>query len=201
MSCRDEKTFDGILCEDCHCCNMWEGLLKDDWIRFKDDWYASFLHQRVRKDLYKEEMRYKVLGERYHNFVTINLPKEIGYVTGWNSDYKEKKVDPGLMLTKLKEWGYFSAPDKAVMEYHTKEGEHPHFHIISYKKRKIPNIVRDVSKKFKIKSNFVDVNNVPKRYDIHIDYVNGLKQDKKQEFLDKDKQWRKDNGIPDIIVF
>jgi len=186
MSCRNEQRFDGILCGDCGSCELWKFILKDDWLKFKDDWYASYLWQKRRRETYKEEIRYKVLGERYHNFVTINFSKE---------------DNPHDKLEILKEWGYFEGEDKGVIEYNTNKGKHLHFHIISYKKRKVPNIIRDISKKFKIKSNFVDVNNVPKRYDIHIEYINGVKVDKKKNLIDEDNEWRSKNNLPKIIYF
>jgi hypothetical protein len=61
MSCRDERTFNGILCEDCAICKLWQSLMGENWEAFRDDWYASHLWQQRRLRIYKEEMRYKVL--------------------------------------------------------------------------------------------------------------------------------------------
>jgi len=186
MSCREEKTFDGILCEECQGCNLWKHLLKDDWKRFKDDWYASHLHQIKRKQLYKEEMRYKVLGERYHNFVTINFSINICV-----KDTIDRLID----------WNYFEKGDKGVVELHTEKGKHPHFHIISYKKRKRINLIRDISNRFSIDKNFIDVKTHAKLYDKHIDYINGVKKEKKKDYVDQDFEWRSKYCIPHLLEF
>lgn len=185
-------------------------MLGGDWLRFRDDWYASFLHQRIRRDLYKEEMRYKVLGERYHNYTTINLPLKRKFVSNYGVKVygeeqepvmEEVEINPEEELQRLKDWGYFDKGDKAVIEFNTEKGQHVHFHIVSYKKRKQKNIIRDCAKKFRVKEPAIDNNCIATLYDKHIDYINGVKQDKKMENVEEDREWRSENNLPELIIF
>lgn len=193
MSCRDEKNFDGVLCGECGTCSFWRTLLVGEgnvelWSEFKDKWYQSHLHDKRRKRVWKEEQEYICTGERYHNFITINLPDvESEYL-----NYYKKLINWDIVWLK---------GAKAVYELHTESGQHPHFHIISYSKRKKSTLIRDVAKKFKIEKNFVDVIQIRTLYNKHIDYINGTKVEHKQEYIDEDNNWRSSLNIPDTIVF
>ena len=133
-------------------------------------------------------MRLKVLGECYHNFITINL-----------EDIKNCYMN---YYDLIKDWDIeWLRKAKGVYELHTEEGQHPHFHILSYTKRKKATLIRDISKKFNIKENFVHIKTDKHLYKKHIDYINGIKKDSKDKNVLKDRAWREELGIPQIINF
>ena len=189
-NCLDERNFTGLLCGQCPKCDLFrsvtlmEGSLYS-WEEFKNDWYLSFLHREKRKKTYMEETRYKVLGERYHNFITINLEN-----IDSNNTYYDKIVNWDIEWLK---------GAKGVMEFYTEKGKHPHFHIISYVVRQKTTLIRDCSKKFGCAPNFIDIVKNKFMYDKHIDYINGLKVKNKQEYIDMDQKERKKYGIPEVL--
>ena len=131
-------------------------------------------------DMYDE-----LIGEEKHQLITLALPNE-------------------FEISKILK--YISKPhsylqDNAVLaiERYSDSGENLHIHILkkgNYSKSKI---IRDLSKKFKIQTNFVDVRyGVAKDlYQKRLQYIKGEKTEKKELNVEKDKQWRKENELKD----
>ncbi len=122
-----------------------------------------------------------------HQLITVALP----------NDY-----DLDLLKDKIKKIKY-SYLKKALLavEYNTAVGENLHCHILkkgNYQKGKI---ARDLSRYFKIASNFIDVesDSDPQTYLNRLSYINGEKSDPaKMLNCLRDQKWRKDNNFEEI---
>ena len=146
--------------------------------------YSGTAWHRYLKDIgiYKE-----LYGERRHQFITIALP----------NDYK---------LEHIKK--YAKSPHKWAkgglmsVEYYSSNGENLHIHMLKedvYSKTKI---IRDLARRFKVKSNFIDVRTSTSVADFNNrkNYICGRKSTtEKLEHVEKDREWRKENEIPDIF--
>lgn len=131
---------------------------------------------------------HELIGEEKHQFITLALPNE-------------------FEIAKILK--YISKPhsylrDNAVLavEKYSDSGENLHIHILkkgNYSKSKI---IRDMSKKFSINTNFVDVRyGIAKdMYQKRLHYVKGEKQEKKEHNVEKDKQWRKKHQLKDYYL-
>lgn len=88
---------------------------------------------------------------------------------------------------------------KANFELFRENGEHPHVHFIikteEPKSRILDKLFRPLYvKKVVLSKSFIDVKPMS---DYHLKYIELDKQTAKQEFVDKDKEWRLKNKIPD----
>ena len=192
-SCRYENRFKGVLCGGCSSCNMIISAIKlpgsngMTWEEYRDIALQMYFRRQMDEDIYFEEQKFIATGKRYHNFITLNF----------SPDHDILEV-----IQILKNWDIeWLRNTKAVAEFHTENGGHPHIHLISYTKRKKNIIIRDLSAKFNMKANFFDVTNRSDLYTKHINYINGLKKDKKLLFCDLDAKWRKEQGIPELLNF
>lgn len=119
-----------------------------------------------------------------HQFITVALP----------NDYPLKKILK--YLEKPHKWlvGWIS------IERYSKSGENLHLHILkegNYTKTKI---IRDLARRFKVDSNFIDVRRgtEPTDYNNRLSYIKGDKMaTEKMEHVAKDKQWRQENNLRD----
>lgn len=91
----------------------------------------------------------------------------------------------------------------AVLENYRANGEHPHVHMKiyasgqTYKSILIQTMIRAKhSKKLILAKNFIDVKAFESYHD---SYLDGDKTDDKLSYVDKDRQWRLKNKIPDKI--
>ncbi len=131
-------------------------------------------------DMYDE-----LIGEEKHQMITLALPNEfeISKILKYISKPHSYLVDNAVL----------------AIERFSDSGENLHVHILkkgNYSKSKI---IRDMSKKFKIQSNFVDVRyGIDKSiYQKRLQYVQGEKTEKKELNVEKDKIWRKDRNLKD----
>ncbi len=124
-----------------------------------------------------------------HQLITVALP----------NDY-----DLAVLKNKLVNGLQYQYLDTALarVERFSDGGKHNlHLHILkkgNYQKSKI---IRDLSRHFKIKPNFVDVRSSKSRtkYNNSLNYVHGVKKDDaKQTDVELDIQWRLDNGFAEI---
>ena len=125
-----------------------------------------------------------------HQFITIALPTEIYALE------KLKKIIDNLSYPYL---------DQALLTVEMFSGElkkkNLHIHILKkgiYNKTKL---IRDMSRKFKVLSNFVNVKKGTKESDYRnrLSYLNGEKVDElKKENCELDRLWREDNGFAQI---
>jgi len=93
---------------------------------------------------------------------------------------------------------------RAVFELHRKEGEHPHCHfVIRTTEKMAKSTVRDKIwragglQKVCLKKNFVDVKPL---LECHHNYVLGIKDEKKTQYVAKDIAWRQRNNIEDLFM-
>lgn len=123
-------------------------------------------------------------SEKPHQFITVALP----------NDYPLKRILK--YLEKPHKWlvGWIS------IEKYSKSGENLHLHILkegNYSKTKI---IRDLARRFKVESNFIDVRRgtEPTDYNNRLSYIKGDKMaTEKMEHVAKDKQWRQENNLRD----
>lgn len=121
-------------------------------------------------------------------FVTINFDHET-----WEIKYCVKVIKSILAM----EWVLNA---KANFELHTEKGDHPHFHILLLTKEPKSNICYKLYRPLYVKKvvkakNFIDVKIAEER---HHKYINLDKKPEKLPFVEKDKEWRKKNDIPDF---
>lgn len=126
-----------------------------------------------------------LLKDKPHQFITVALPN----------------------TTSLKRiLRYIEQPHKwckgwLSIEKYSKSGENLHLHILKegyYSKTKI---IRDLSRRFKVERNFIDVRRgtEPKDWNNRLSYIKGTKMDTdKMEHVTKDKEWRQKNNLRDF---
>lgn len=126
-----------------------------------------------------------------HQFITIALPQSYPLE-------EMKKVLPRLTNCYLQN-AYLSIENFSG----ELKKENLHIHILKqgiYSKRKI---IRDLSKKFKIPLNFINVKKGTKEsdYQNRLHYINGEKQSElKKENCELDRKWREENGLAQIYI-
>lgn len=130
---------------------------------------------------------YDLIQAKPHQFITIALPIE----------YSINKLK-NQITKKINKW---LSGSKCVVERYSKSGDNLHIHILKEGIYSKPKIIRDLSRKFKIDKNFVDVRSSTKKvdYDNRVKYISGNKNDEiKMEHVEKDAVWRKENDLEDI---
>lgn len=122
-----------------------------------------------------------------HQLITVALPNDF---------------DLDLLKDKIKKIKYSYLKNALLtVEFYSKSGENLHIHALkkgNYQKGKI---VRDLSRYFKITTNFIDVESSsdPQIYLNRLSYINGEKSDP-DKMLNclRDQKWRKDNNFEEI---
>jgi len=128
-----------------------------------------------------------LLEDKPHQLITVALP----------NDYDIEKIKKYINHPHTWCRGILS------IERYSKVGENLHLHILKegiYNKTKI---VRDLSRKFKIATNFIDVRrgNEQTDYDNRLSYIKGDKVDEaKMESVQKDKEWRIANNLENYYL-
>lgn len=92
---------------------------------------------------------------------------------------------------------------RGVFEMFRENGEHPHVHFLAELNEPLPKskLVEKIwatkgIKKIVLKKTFVDIK---KAEDYHENYILGIKKKEKLEFIQKDKEFRKKNNIPEFF--
>lgn len=163
------------------------------WEVFREDLITNHLLQEHRRKKEKDDLdrRRQLLGltisqNKKHHFVTISLDPK-----------KEIKID--YIKSKLK----YKYLQDAVWCY--EHHPHPHIHMLvePYANGKIipkSTIIRDLSRAFKLKSNYVDVASEPWNYNKRRGYIMGDKKDEKKELVEKDREYREKNNIDEYYI-
>lgn len=180
-----------MLVQDSRGKDIWVGKLEPDYNQLLRHLHREAVEQgkpitsgwiQILKD---NQLYHELIGEQKHQLITLALPNE-------------------FEISKILK--YISKPhsylqDNAVLaiERYSESGENLHVHILkkgNYSKSKI---IRDMSKKFKIQSNFVDVRYGTECdiYQTRLQYIKGEKTSKKELNVEKDKQWRKEKKLKD----
>lgn len=124
-----------------------------------------------------------------HQFITIAL---------------ENTYNLGKLVNIIKGLEYQYTKEALVsIENYSSVGENLHVHILKkgiYSKTKI---IRDMSRKFKVAPNFINVKKGTRESDYRnrLAYIKGDKADElKKENSDKDKEWRIENNIQQLYI-
>lgn len=125
----------------------------------------------------------ELIETKKHQFITIALPL----------DYSLAKLTRYIMKPHAWLTGAY-----LTIERYSKIGDNLHIHILKegyYSKTKI---IRDLSRRFKLASNFIDVRVSDDQavYNHRLDYIKGEKADEnKMSYVKLDKEWRKKHQI------
>lgn len=130
------------------------------------------------------------IEDKKHQFITVALPTE-------TTDLDQLKKRIQSLDYKYLDGAYLT------VEYFSGElkKRNLHIHILKtgiYNKSKL---IRDMSRKFKVAVNFVNVKKSTKEsdYQNRLNYINGEKiSELKKENCDKDREWRDQNGFQHI---
>lgn len=125
-----------------------------------------------------------LIEDTSHQFITVALP----------NDYDLGKLD-SLLTKKMQKWLHNAT---AVIENHSASGINLHVHILKLGNYNKTKIIRDLSRKFKIDRNFIDVKWSTERLDYinRQNYINGIKLDEeKRENCKLDREWRIENNL------
>ena len=171
--------------------------------KFLQHWYQTDLLKSQKKDMASLELiaDIKALSnknEPMYAFITI----------GWN----EQTVTPAKMLRvsqNVMALKYFKTV-YMVLEKHRENGVHHHTHFLVTFEEKFPvskilnwiyttKGVKDIC----LGKNFIDYLGPQQKkpyqtYELYKDYVHGVKQEAKQQYITKDREWRKQNEINEI---
>jgi len=154
----------------------------------------------------KEEFYNPVVLTKWHTMITIALPKLP----------EERDVKREIILETIQrcrevhQYRYMS--DKTILfslEFYSLEKklkvlkDNFHVHMLvkgKYAKLDRKRIIRDLSKKFKVEANFVDVkyHSSPELFSTREEYIKGSKQESKDIAIQKDKEERKAFEIQDF---
>lgn len=137
------------------------------------------------------------LTTQYEKYIDPVDDGEVRYM--WVGIDPDIKIYPDMLslykrLNELEKYSFL-----AVVEGHTEKGYRPHIHMILFTTIRPNRIIKNFSKFFKCKENFIEAKNNKKFYKEKLDYVNGKKTANKMKYVEADKKERKENNIPDII--
>lgn len=148
------------------------------------DYSGTCWHQYLKDiGLYKE-----LYGEQAHQLITIGLPNDYDV-----SQIKKYIKNPHKWLKEA----------MLSVERFRKNGEHLHIHILTSKPYNKTRLIRDLSRRFKVEKNYIDVrrSNSMSDYTNRKNYIMGRKScTEKQENCDKDREWRKTVELEDIYI-
>ncbi len=123
-----------------------------------------------------------------YSFVTISYPK---------------KVNPQELIDKVRKWQAtkwkWGSNRLQRFEFTGEFGYHPHIHMMIFTSKKRSQIIKELSSKTKLATNFIDV--LDGRYQDHMDYIKGNKQDSKAKQMEADDAQRILLGIDEYEEF
>lgn len=200
-ACFEQKNFDKVLCQQCYGCQAFNMALPasthDHWDDFARNWVQ--LEERIELDDLAYHQR--ILGEKApypHCLITISLPPTL---TPNDCKVLHNAIFPKRFNYKyMEEWGYCFEFTGHDMKWH------PHLHFL--RKGKAPKgswsrIIRDFSRLFKVKEQFVDKapSTCKKTFDIRLNYLKGIKSEDKMAQVQRDRIIRKELDIEDYYLF
>lgn len=165
---------------------------KEEWINEIDELIDKCVASDIAaKHAYNEKitkMLFKNNTPTPYKFVTLAFPPELK-----PNEFVERVRK--FQNTKWK-WG-----DNRIQrfEFYSKQGYNPHLHMFIWTTKKKSQIIKELSAKTKLAPNFIDVRDG--RYSVHFSYVNGDKQEAKEEYMKKDAAVRLELDLPEIEDF
>lgn len=151
----------------------------------------------------KEDFYNPVILNTWHTMITIALPK----LSNDRDEKREVVLETVQKCREVHNYRYMS--DKTILfslEFYSLEKklkvlkDNFHVHMLvkgKYAKFDRKRIIRDLSKKFKVEANFVDVkyHSSPELFSTRQNYIKGTKQESKDLAIEKDEEERKVLGI------
>lgn len=196
---------DGIFCGYCERCKyIWKAQSTESWgISSHDVWAMKNYQQgieaqsraKIERRKLREEVERKIEGKIDHELWTIALPEK--FELGKLREKIEEIIDDGK---------YGFKRSAGVIEFHSEkcpDGGNLHIHILAMldKTYKPSRRIKDLSKYFGIKENFVDRQKSCKQDDFsnRLNYIYGRKvDDDKKIYVERDRKWRDDNLLPHV---
>lgn len=122
-----------------------------------------------------------------YRFITINFPADVSYNI-------LNKHTTSLLRLKI-------AYNAVVrQEYTNKDMEyHPHIHLLALSDKKRNQIVSELSRKYGLAKNYIDVDYSPAKFKTHCNYIYGIKQSGKDKQINKDNDIKTSLGLPEVI--
>ena len=168
------------------------GYTEDDLNKIACSFYLSqvFAAEREAKAKQKVYDAVNPSADRKEWFVTLNWD-----FNDTKYSFTKEKFDRMIHILNEKKW-YESY--RGVFEIHRSDGIHPHFHMVLVtgtkllrKKQQVIKYLHKATKEMMATDNYVDVKPWDTR---HVAYIDGIKTDNKQEYLEKDEEYRTLNG-------
>lgn len=158
------------------------------WESICDNWLLAHMQNVDEMKARAERVRERMRGSAKHKYITITLPKT---------------TDPKKALETLINCRFNYMKDAMFTLEVTGEdmGFHPHFHILILGCPDNSRMKRDFSNLFEIKENFVDIG--LRNYDLYqtrVDYLKGIKQDKKMALVEADCKYLQENNLEKFYI-
>lgn len=200
-ACYNQKNFDKVLCKECFICQAFKMALPQSNYSDWDDFAIQYNQFEMKIEKQDIEYHERILGDMAplpHCLITVSLPPSL---TPNDCKKLHNHIFPKRFNYKyMEKWGYcfeFTGEDMSW---------HPHIHFL--RKGKAPKggwhrIVRDLSRLFKIKENFVDKSpsTNKKTYDIRLKYLKGVKSEDKMAQVKRDIEIRRELDLEDYYLF
>lgn len=178
-------------CEYCYGHRFNEWFLEKPTAQQIEEW---ILCQRIKSDLAE-----KVKRQEYRKMLHRQNPDAEGQLITLAIDKDYEQV-PKLFLeiiSVIRLANYDCLIDSiATLEINTENGKRPHIHILTRKVKKPSYVAQMFRRKF-IKDKYqvyrVDVTSLP--YKAGLDYIHGEKTSKKQEYVQKDAEYKEKNNL------
>lgn len=168
-----------------------DGLSWDNVLRQLAYWHREDnrpIQGKLKRYLLKAGCSEEFFLEQPHTLVTVVLPKGSDLVEMYQqaSGMRHKWILEGS-IGSLEGWPV----------------DNPHFHLLTIGRSKKQNIVRCLSKRFKVRPEKVDVqlSTDGDLYTTRSNYVKGLKDPSKMDSVLEDREYRAARGVPDLVTF
>lgn len=147
-----------------------------------DDCVTSDMNAHILRQQKIQQLMLKSNKAQSYRFVTISYPKEL---------------NPEDLVLRVRKWQStkwsWGANRIQRFEFTGKQGYHPHIHMMIFTSKKKSQIIKELSNKTKLESNFIDI--LDGRYLEHINYIKGQKQESKQAQMEADAEQRNILGL------
>lgn len=185
----------GLWCGYCECCLYLHrmGKINGNWDDI-DEW---------RKSNYIFATKFKERKERLENEAKLEAVDDIKYwafKVGFPPGYDPHKAF-GLMQKATKTHGW----DKGIWNIEFFSAKHPsggnlHFHLLQPKLKQYKRgaLIKHLSKTCGVGENFIEVSKAGTTFKQQVNYICGIKKQDKLIYVEKDREWRNEQGFPHI---
>lgn len=159
-----------------------------------DDFLYVMLYKNYNQRIKKISEKYESFSGKSHLWVGINPPQEKYTLIELYQHMQEVTNRPKIAFFRE---GYMWS-----IEQNTSGGVRPHIHLMLLDTKVKPSrVIETLAKSFDLAKNSIECKRhfADHLYNVHIDYIKGIKTEEKDENVKKDKQDRETLGIPDYI--